>query len=112
MNAFSNMSYSVIFYLQSFNLELILNNVELYSLTVLKSYNLKCIQSYLVFGKITIFWWSYISFNSFHGVKGSFTVRYSFFQIFMEMVPKKKSVLLHDPAEMFYFLLLLFLLDS
>ena len=37
MNVFSNMSYSLIFSSQSFKLELILNSVELYSLTVLKS---------------------------------------------------------------------------
>ena len=42
---FSNISDSVIFSPHNCNLELILKNAELYSATVLKSYNLKCIQS-------------------------------------------------------------------
>ena len=78
--SFSNMSSSLIFFLHNFNWELILKSAELYSLTVLKSCNLRCIQSYQAFGRITVFWWSYLSFKLLHKVKWSFTVRYSFFK--------------------------------
>ena len=80
VKVFFNMSSSVIFSPHNFNWELILKSAELYSLTVLKSCNLRCIQSYRAFGRITVFWWSYISFKLLYRVKWSFTVRYSFFK--------------------------------
>ena len=43
VNVFSSMSSPVTFSPHSFNWELILNNAKLYSLIVLKSYNLKYI---------------------------------------------------------------------
>ena len=73
------------------NWELILNNTELYSLTILKSCNLKCIKSYRPFGRITIFWWSYLSFKLFYRVKEFFTIRYLFFLTLMEMMGKENQ---------------------
>ena len=55
VNVFSSMSSPMTFSPHNFNWELILNNAELYSLTVLKSYNLRCILSYRAFGRITVF---------------------------------------------------------
>ena len=54
------------FFLHNFNWELILKSAELYSLTVLKSYNLKCIQSYQAYRRMTIFLWSYLFFKLLH----------------------------------------------
>ena len=55
VKVFSNLSSSVIFSPHNFNWSLILKSVELHSLTILKSCNLKCIQSYQAFGRITSF---------------------------------------------------------
>ena len=91
VNVFFSISSSVTFSNYSFNYELILNNAELYSLTVLNSCNLRCIQSYLASRRITIFWWSYLLFNSFHRVRGSFTIRYSLFKSLWRWCRKKIS---------------------
>ena len=76
----------------NFNWELILKSAKLYSLIVLKSYNLKCIQSYRAFGRITIFWWSHLFFKLLHRVKASFTIRYSFFKTIIEMMAKENQL--------------------
>ena len=55
VNVFSSMSSFVTFSPHILNWELILNDAELYSPTILKSCNLKCIQSYQAFGRITVF---------------------------------------------------------
>ena len=88
---FFNMFSSMIFSPHNFNWELILKSVELYSLTVLKSCNFRCIQSYQAFGRIIVFWWSYLSFKLLHRVKWSFTVRYSFFKPSWRWCQKKIS---------------------
>ena len=75
VKVFSNMSSFMIFFSPcNFNWEPILNNAELYSLTILKSCNLKYIQLYWVLGRTTVFWWLHFSFKSLHRVKRSFIV--------------------------------------
>ena len=105
VNGFSSMSSYVTFSPHNFNWKLILNNAELYSLTILKSCNLRCIQSYRAFGRITFFWWLYIFFNSFHRMRESFTIRYSLFLNPHGDGIEGKSTLLCDSTGMLDFLL-------
>ena len=63
VNVFSNFTSSEIVFPHSFSCEVILNNVELYSFTLLKSWNLRCCHLLWAFDKIIVFWWSYLSFK-------------------------------------------------
>ncbi|KAM7507749.1 hypothetical protein LguiA_018202 [Lonicera macranthoides] len=57
-----------------------LKSEELYSVTVLKSWNRRFIHSLRALGKMTNFWWSYLSFRDCQRPNGSSSVMYSFFK--------------------------------